>query len=577
MCLPDLQHKSGYTAANATAHQSAELQSHVTAASDSLRLIEAMQDDPNSSWGEDPPPSKKHLRSLDDSRSCTYPATFLHDVGRQQTHTAQSLHLPSPAASSRHLAEARSAPASGALDYLIGMSQPASAQQLQHQLQQQHAIGKLGLERLGVSQLQELLGLGSAGRELDQQGRNQLPPSMLDKSLFNSDVSQVSLPEDRQQSRVSPQLQPTSSLATPVSHPIHTATEQSRLHDPVERPHSELRPQPMVQNAFSSHLTAFSNSLSHAASPFGLPQGVSESLLQQGSATALPLQPATDAASRVPFIQSSRDMPAHQLPFQPQPEASSSISLPFRGLSQSHLHAISNVDSNSRLSGLPTSQAGGHSQGLSALSIQTAAGSAYKPGSALSKQLSQGVRPSASAKLPQWQTLPQRVTMPSPFDTPPEPAPGPTGAPLQNYPLQPLSPSESVGFEHNSAAGSQWFEEPGAMRKAALLLNAQLAQVDKQVLEHIVPRCGHQGKGGPGITDAYVIQTQVLPSATFPFSFLHLLSTNRRCSSTSLWVNGKFALDSPFKAFGHCIFSLVSGTRPMCTPKTTFTLCASYL
>ena len=531
----DVQHKSGYSTANAAAHESAELQSHLTAASDSLRLIEAMQGDPNSSWGDNPPHKKRHLRSLDDSQSCTYPASFLHQAGRQQPQTAHSLQLPAPPAPRRLLAEVQSAPASGALDYLTGMSQPASANQLHHQLQQQHAIGELGLERLGVSQLQELLGMGSAGKEvLDQQDGNQLPASMSGNSLFKSSLSRVSLPQDCQQGRSSPQVQPTGSAGLPVSPCVLTSTEHSHLHQPFGKPFSGRQPQPMVQNAFSSHLTTFSSAPSHAASPFGLPQGSRDSLLQQRPATALPLKTATDVASRVPVALPSRETPAHQLPFQPQPEASGALSLPFRGLPQSHLHATSNVASNYRLSGPSSSQAGGHSQALSALSHQTAVGSAHKPGSAmsLSEQLSQGLRPPASAKHAQWQNLPQRVPMLSPFDTPPEPAPGPTGTPLQKPLLQTQSPSDSVGTKGNSAAHTQWFDEPGAMRQAALVLNSQLAQVDKQVLEHIVPRCGHQGKGGSGITDAYVIQTQVLPSAFY--KVLHFLHTpaNKCCLST---------------------------------------------
>ncbi|KAL0048855.1 hypothetical protein WJX82_001004 [Trebouxia sp. C0006] len=51
--------------------------------------------------------------------------------------------------------------------------------------------------------------------------------------------------------------------------------------------------------------------------------------------------------------------------------------------------------------------------------------------------------------------------------------------------------------------------EPDAMRKAALVLCAQLAQIDKQVLEHIMPQCGHHVRADPQQPGSCSIAQQV--------------------------------------------------------------------
>jgi len=55
----------------------------------------------------------------------------------------------------------------------------------------------------------------------------------------------------------------------------------------------------------------------------------------------------------------------------------------------------------------------------------------------------------------------------------------------------------------------QGCSEPDAMRKAALVLCAQLAQIDKQVLEHIMPQCGHHVRADPQQPGSCSIAQQV--------------------------------------------------------------------
>ena len=533
-----LQHKDRFStvaAAAAASTQLLDLQSQLTAASNSLRLIETMQVDPHSSWGDHPPPSKKHLRSLDDTRSCTYPCAFLqhtgvpHAGGSDPPLTAiNSLRLQSPSAPTRHLPETQSAPASGALDYLTGMGQAPSAVRLHHQLQEQHAASELGLERTGVSQLQRPLGMGSACQELDPSSTEDLSGSTYDRPQAQNNC-RMSLPQHRHHSSIATQLHPAVSPAASKGAPSQDAFEQASLPfaaDAFEKPQPAYRQpsspfpmdvfdkaladrqQPLVQNVVGVDLTAFANMSSCKASP-GLHKELKEATLRQQSDFPLSLRKDPDAASTLPFSQSSREAVTHQSHFQIQPEASSLFPVAFSRVSQGNVNT-------SELSSPRTSQTGfmdAHRHpGLPARSHQTAA---YKPtpASSPSKTLLSVSGPVTSA-MPgsnQWRNLPQRVAMPSPFDMPLEAVPNPSRAsPREDAPQSQAAPDAAVRLHCGSAAEqTQWFDKPGAMRKAALVLNAQLAQVDKQVLEHIVPRCGHQGKGAAGSDDAYIIQTQV--------------------------------------------------------------------
>ena len=154
------------------------------------------------------------------------------------------------------------------------------------------------------------------------------------------------------------------------------------------------------------------------------------------------------------------------------------------------------------------------SQGLSATSQQPAT---------LRRHASAGVSEQASHDLAQpllpWggefgqpDILPSCPTAPSPFAAnTADPTPEPSQGRSQSLRLRPeaLHPNGMTEDAHNSGTSMDLQAEPDSMRKAALVLNSQLAHVDKQVLEHIVPRCGHAGRADSNQSDGYIVAQQV--------------------------------------------------------------------
>ncbi|DBA68383.1 TPA: hypothetical protein ACH3X2_013687 [Trebouxia sp. C0005] len=490
-------------------HGSPKLQNELAAASHSLSLIEDMHSGNNNQWPAEarPPGAAASQRNLDDSRSCTYPGAYMQPASVPLGHADISPQLqqqlpPLPQRRSnppkRVLAQTQSAPPTGSLEYLTGGAST--------HLRQPAANG-LFSDGLTGNQLADYVGLS---RSANTFGQRSGPTS----SQPGSGVQQPC-----QRSSHSPQLQGSFSPASSVGLSSQTAFEQSAS---FAMPRSFGRPQPMVQNAFASYQGLSSGLHSRPQSPFGMslgmcPQSSSDRLPQPKPAFPLTLQSSLQAAyDQLPKPLQGQDQkePAayHASPFG-QPDSSSAFPMPFR--SSPYGSNVTMGSSSHQNEGPAPSEATSmdicQSQGLSAASDQPA--NVRHHASAASGE--KAVHALAQPPLPFSGTFSRRQNLaPSPVAvSKPDPSPQPSLGASQSMGHHPEALQSQDLIEDCSRNGIsaevQQCSEPDAMRKAALALNAQLAQIDKQVLEHIMPRCGHHVRADPHQPGSCSIAQQV--------------------------------------------------------------------
>ena len=490
-------------------HGSPKLQNQLAAASHSLSLIEDMHPESNHQWAAEarPPGATASHRNLDDSRSCTYPSAFMQPASvplvdadtslqLQQQQQLPPLRQRRSKPPNRFLAQTQSAPPTGSLDYLTGgaathLRQPAA-----------HGPSSDGLDG---NQLADYIGLSRSANTFGQ--RSGPAPSQPGSALHQSCP----------RSSHSPQLQGSFSPVSSVGLSSQTTFEQSGS---FAMPRSLGRPQPMVQNAFSSHQGLASGLHSRPQSPFGMssgmcPESSGDTLLQPKSALTLQssLQAALDQLPKRLKGQSQKEPAAYQASPLGQPDGSSAFPIPFRS---SPYGSNVTMGSSSHLKEGPapseaTSMDICWSQGLSAASNQPAT-VRHHPSAASGEKAVHGLaqpRLPFSGSFSQWQNL-----APSPFAVPkPDPSSQPSLGASQSMGHHPEALHPQILVEERSrddtSAEVQGCSEHNAMRKAALVLNAQLAQIDKQVLEHIMPRCGHQVRADPQQPGSCSIAQQV--------------------------------------------------------------------
>lgn len=488
-------------------HGAPELQNQLAAASHGLSLIEDMHPGSNNQWSAEacPPGATASQRKVDDSRSCTYPSVqpAVVPLGHADTSLQLQQQLPPllqqrPKPPNRFLAQTQSAPPIGSLDYLTG-GPSIHFRQL--------AASGGSSQRLDGNQLADYIGLSrSANTFLQRPG----PTSSHPGSGFQ---------QSYQRSPHLQQLQGSFSPVSSVGLSSQTAFVQS---GPFAMPSSSGRPQPMVQNAFSSHQGLASGLHSRPQSPFGMSLGLSpelssDRLLQPKSAFPLTLQSSLQAAldqlPKQPKEQGQKEPAAYyDSPFG-QPDGSSVSALPFRN---SPYVSNATMGSSSHLTEGPapskaTSMDICQSQGLSAASNQPANVKHHHSAASDKKSVHGLAQPRLpfSGRFSRWQSL-----APSPFAvSKPDPSSQPSLGASQSmgHHLEALHPHllvEDCSYKGTSAE-VQRCSEPDTMRKAALALNAQLAQIDKQVLEHIMPRCGHHVRADPQQPGSCSIAQQV--------------------------------------------------------------------
>ena len=477
-------------------HRSPKLQNQLAAASHSLSLIEEMHPGSNNQWPAEARPggAAGSQRNLDDSRSCTYPSAYMQPASVPLRHVDASPQLQQQLLPllqrrskppNRFLAQTQSAPPTGSLDYLTGGASTHF---------RQLASNGLSSDGLDGNQLADYIGLSRSANTFGQQSG---PTFSQPGAGFQQSYSRSSH---------SPQLQGSFSPVSSVRLSSQTALVQSGS---FALPRSSGRPQPMVQNAFASHQGLASGPHSRPQSPFGMSLGMSsesnsDRLLQPKSAFPLTLQSSLQAAFDQlpkPLQGQGQKEPAayHASPFG-QPDGPSAFPVPFRS---SPYGSNVTMGSSSHLNkgpapGEATSMDICNSQGLSAASNQPT-NVRHQPSAASDKAVHGLAQPrgSFSGSLSQWQNL-----APSPF--------APSKPDLSSQPS--LGASQSLGHHvealhhqnlveepsrDDTSAEVQGCSEPDAMRKAALVLCAQLAQIDKQVLEHIMPQCGHHVRADP--------------------------------------------------------------------------------
>lgn len=513
-----LQPKDNLATVSSKMQKPPQLQSHLSVASNGAHLSGARQDGPSSSWGDNPPPNKRLLCTLGDKGSVMCPNPFLDQLtGRsgQLEQRSQLRHQPS----TQCPAQTTSAPIPATLDNLAGAGLIGSFTESQQQLQPQHVGAESQLKRLGIRQLQELLGMG---RNLKQPRKHQLQDRQLDPtipttSIITSTTSRVLLPQSRQHASFSPLLQP--SILTPaVAGPSTVAAfGQLEIHHSLSGSQTALRSQPKAVGAFTSqHASLTGMPRTHMLPAGELPQDCSEALQPQLAAWLRPFQTALksskDTAARQPSGQARGLKPPEPWSHEQFPGCHSSSSLPSASALQSiGLASTEGLDSGSKRSG-PSSSKGvviGACQSQAALTLLPQA-SLDRPSSP-HEQLSQGKSPSVAGppRPNRWRNLPNQAVAPPFSNVLSGTAPASNRPFLQGQSLQ-CQPAPAISsIADSSLHESQWFEGPEAVRQAALMLNAQLARIDKQVLEHVVPHCGLQGMGAPGLADASLTQTQV--------------------------------------------------------------------
>ncbi len=560
------------------AHGSPELHSQLAAASHSLSLIEDMHPGSNDQWPAEarPPGATASHRNLDDSRSCTYPSAFMQPASVPLGHADTSPQLlqqqlpPLPQRRSqppsRFLAQTQSAPPTGSLDYLTwGASTHL----------RQPAANGLSSDRLDGNQLADYIGLSRSANTFGQRSGPISSQPGFGSALSNARFPHSGFQQSCQRSSHSAQLQGSFSTTSSVGLSSQTAFEQSGS---FAMPRSPGRPRPMVQNAFSSHQGLASGLHSKPQSPFGMSPGISpesssDRLLQPQSAFPLTLQSSLQAAlDQLPKRlkgQGQKEPAAYHASSLGQPDGSSVFPMPFRS---SPYGSNVTMGSSSHLNEGPapteaTSMDICQTQGLSAASNQPATVKHHDSAGAGEK----GVHGLAQPRLPfsgsfsQWQNL-----APSPFAvSKPDPSSWPSLGALQSMGHHPEALHPQILVEdcsHNgTSAEVQRCSEPDAMRKAALALNAQLAQIDKQVLEHIMPRCGHHARADPQQADSCIIAHQVLLSLILCVSVgSHLFPV------TACVFAGSCVL------LGHsCLTVCTSHLTALCCPAST--LCSSAL
>lgn len=461
---------------------------------------------------------------MDCSDPVSYPDSFLHQEGASKSgrKPENALQWNQTAASTQHTAQTASVPASGVVDYRAGASLqgPVTHQQLQSA---HGASDPPLLERLGIRQLQQLLGMNIPSRDVNCPGKHQLLDGQWDAVPPAGNVPRTLLPQKRQHATSPSQLLPSSingvSATDFTGNTTLTGSRQPAARHSFCDSQSSPWPQARTVDDFNSLQASVAGVRAHAVSACGQQQFGREPLLRHQATFQQPIQAALQAVRNPAVIwpsgQTLRDTlhGGKQSLHKPPLECPTSFALPFRPVSQSSsLASTEAVDSSFKLCGPTPSKAmllaPCPSQAVLPLSNQT---SPHRPTllASSNEQLSQGSN-NASMGDPlrpnPWLNLPTRALAPPLSEAPPAPAPGLSRPSLQGPALLSLSSIES-----NSTDGEPGrCEGPDATRKAALVLNAQLALLDKQVLNHVVPRGGTQSQGLSKLSDGLNIQKQVL-------------------------------------------------------------------
>ena len=450
--LIDVQQMDNLGAASSRLPKLPQLQSHLTAASN----------------------------AVDYKGSAMCPNPFLHEAARQSSQAEHSLQRHQPPVSNQSQGEATSVSMLSG-DKAGAVSLGSSSQPL-HQLRPQHADFEAPLQRLGIRQLQELLGMKTLGKSLHQQHDGQCATKIATSSTTSSTSSL--LPQKRPHASVSALLQPSVLEAAFAGLSSAPASGQLLVRHSLTDSQTALWTQPEALEALRSQRASLTGMLRTQSTS----QSCGQSLQQQQTAFLRPFQTALQDPRETAARQTSGHTP------------------------RSHLFTHSSeLLSGGRLSlSLPC---GPGWQGSSLASTQV--GSNSKPSSStLSKGLLMGAcqNQAASPSVPQnhWRNLANQAVAPPSSDARGDTVRGSSRLLLQDQGLQSQPASAISSITSSLCAKPQWFESPEAMHRAALMLNAQLANIDKQVLEHVVPHCGQQGKRGPGLSDTSVIQAQVL-------------------------------------------------------------------
>lgn len=515
------------------------MHNRLIAASTSLPASDPMQQGINSSWlasNDRPPlaPTSSH-RILDDSKSCTYPGAYMNPAvsapsssgafQAQQLHQAQQ---NSSSAPPRNLAETRSAPPTAALDYLTGFGLGSATEDL-HRLRQQTDDSLTANQTRFDDRLADYM-----ARSRPSSGFGNHSPGGAYDSSITWPGSLSSQAHQQHRSQFSPQLQHSLSMSS-NSHPGRLALGESMPSNAFSM--SRTRPQPMVQNAFTQPGLQL-GSRSRLPSPFGFPPTPNEGLLQDQPAFNLSVP-----SQHKPIAQPARAPASHALAHQ-QPLNSSRMSLPFAMLSRGE-----HIGASGSLLG-ETAAMDVCQRSSPSAAVQASPGAKRRSSAmSLSEQVSQGfaLQPQGRTAGRPWRRLPSRASAPSPFattkfdsssgqdlDLPPFRGHFQAQPPqLQRQPShEPLHPNglSTTEVDDDMPDASPWFSQPDAMREAALALNVQLAQIDKQVLERIVPLCGHATGTAPEQSDSHIIVQQVCTlcvlACVMPGTVLHVLLTD---------------------------------------------------
>ena len=487
--LIDVQQMDNLEAVTSRLPKPLQLQSHLTAASNVL--------------------------DCQDSAVCPNP--FLHQAARQSSQIEHRLQTQQPAVAKQCQEEATSVfMSSNTVDNLTDAVLLGSSAQPHHQLQPQHAGGEAPLQRLGIRQLQELLGMNTLGKNLNQLHDGQCTTT----NATSSTTSMTSrlLPQKRPHANICPLLHPSipaAAFAAPSNAP---ASGQHPMRHSLADTQTALWSQLEAPGAFRSQRASLTSMLStHAASACELPQGCGQPLPQQQTVFLRPFQIALQAPRDTAARPTSGQNPRANFFTQSSEPASGrplSFSLPSGPQWQGSSFASTEVGSNSKLSSSTSST------GLLVGACQSQAASTTLPQDALDMSISPCEKLSQRSSCMfeplrpnRWHNLAsQAVAPPSSSHTPSDTVPGSSRLTLQDRGLQCQPACAISSMTSTFCAKSQWFEGPDAMHEAALMLNAQLAHIDKQVLEHVVPHCGQQGNRGPGPSDTSIIQAQVSPT-----------------------------------------------------------------
>ena len=260
--LIDVQQMDNLGAASSRLPKLLQLQSHLTAASNAV--------------------------DYKDSAMCPNP--FLHEASRQSSQAEHSLQRHQPPVSNQCQGEATSVSMLSG-DKAGAVSLGSSSQPL-HQLRPQHADCEAPLQRLGIRQLQELLGMKSLGKSLHQQHDGQCATKIATSSTTSSTSSL--LPQKRPHASVSALLQPSVPAAAFAGLSSAPASGQLLVRPSLTDSQTALWTQPEALEALRSQRASLTGMLRTQSTS----QSCGQSPQQQQTAFLRPFQTALQGPQR---------------------------------------------------------------------------------------------------------------------------------------------------------------------------------------------------------------------------------------------------------------------------------------